>query len=384
MANPTTPLVGACLAAFDGTTWDRVTNGGGVEATALRVTVANDSTGLISVDDNAGSLTVDGTVTANAGTGTFTTSDTATLVDDAGFSAGSSRVMTIGAILDDVGPDTIDEEDIGAVRMSANRNLYVRIRDNAGNERGLNIDASGRALVDASGVAVPVTDNAGSLTVDNAQLSVVGSGTEAAAMRVTIATDSTGVLSVDDNGGLLTVDGTVSVNLNAGTNTNEVVGDAAHDAAAAGNPVAIGGISQDMDDTAPPNQVSAEGEATRLACDRDGALFVRPFGPRIWSYHENSSSALTDAEVHAAPAAGLSLYVGTIIVSTGAATAMNIFLEEGASTVLGPWYLEAVSGRGLALQFNPPKKITAATALTITTSAAIAHSIDITGHTAAG
>lgn len=37
--------------------------GGGVESTALRVTIANDSTGLLSVDDNGSSLTVD-----NAGT----------------------------------------------------------------------------------------------------------------------------------------------------------------------------------------------------------------------------------------------------------------------------------------------------------------------------
>jgi hypothetical protein len=39
------------------------TTGGGTEATALRVTLANDSTGLVSVDDNGGALTVD-----NAGT----------------------------------------------------------------------------------------------------------------------------------------------------------------------------------------------------------------------------------------------------------------------------------------------------------------------------
>jgi hypothetical protein len=36
--------------------------GGGVEASALRVTIANDSTGVVSVDDNGGALTVDGTV----------------------------------------------------------------------------------------------------------------------------------------------------------------------------------------------------------------------------------------------------------------------------------------------------------------------------------
>lgn len=41
-----------------------------------------------------------------------------------------------------------------------------------------------------------------------APLNVVGGGTEAAALRVTIANDSTGLLSVDDNGSSLTVDTT--------------------------------------------------------------------------------------------------------------------------------------------------------------------------------
>ena len=36
--------------------------------------------------------------------------------------------------------------------------------------------------------------------------SVVGGGTEATAQRVTIASDSTGVVSVDDNGGSITTD----------------------------------------------------------------------------------------------------------------------------------------------------------------------------------
>lgn len=46
--------------------------------------------------------------------------------------------------------------------------------------------------------------------VTNTVLSVVGGGTEATAQRVTIASDSTGVLSIDDNGGSLTIDGTVA------------------------------------------------------------------------------------------------------------------------------------------------------------------------------
>jgi len=183
----------------------------------------------------------------------------------------------------------------------------------------------------------------------------------------------------------ISISGTVTVQQSTAANLNaEVVGDIAHDSAIAGNPIAVGGVSQDMDDTAPPNRVSAENDATRIATDRDGTQFVHPHGPQIWSYHSNGSAALTDASVHAAPGAGLSLYVTSIVVSTGAATALNVFFEEGSTIVLGPYYLEAVAGRGLALFFQVPKKITANTALTVTTSAAIAQCVDVMGFTASG
>jgi hypothetical protein len=70
-----------------------------------------------------------------------------------------------------------------------------------------NVDAGTQRVVLASDQAVvSVDDNSGSLTVDNAALSVTGGGVEASALRVTIANDSTGVVSVDDNGGNLSVD----------------------------------------------------------------------------------------------------------------------------------------------------------------------------------
>ena len=175
-----------------------------------------------------------------------------------------------------------------------------------------------------------------------------------------------------------------NVTLASTTNTIEVVGDIAHDTGVGGNPVQVAGASITMGDSAPGNRVNAAADVTRIATCLDGGVYVHPHGPQVWSYHENSSSALTDATVHAAPGAGLSLYVTDIIVSTGAATALNVFFEEGASTVLGPYYLEAVAGRGFHIRFATPKKITANTALTVTTSAAIAHSIDVTGFTAAG
>lgn len=78
-----------------------------------------------------------------------------------------------------------------------------------------NVDTDGdyaTLLQDANGrLYVQIHDGGNSITVDNTTLSVVGGGTEATALRVTIASDSTGVLSIDDNGGSITVDGTVTV-----------------------------------------------------------------------------------------------------------------------------------------------------------------------------
>jgi hypothetical protein len=58
-----------------------------------------------------------------------------------------------------------------------------------------------------------------------------------------------------------------NVTLAAGTNTNEVVGDVAHDAAAAGNPLLVGGYAS----AAAPADVSADGDAVRAWRLRNGA-----------------------------------------------------------------------------------------------------------------
>jgi len=216
--------------------------------------------------------------------------------------------------------------------------------------------------------------------VDNAVLDAIDAVLDTINAKLVSGTDigDVDILSIatgDNNIGNVDI-----VSLPASTNTLEVVGDAAHAATIAGNPVSIGGVSQDMDDTAPPNRTGVvEGEACRIATDFDGGLFAHPHGPQVWSYHADGTSALTDASVHADPGVGLSIYITDIVCSTGAATALNIFFEESTTKVLGPWYLEAVAGRGLSLHLQTPKKVTANTAVTVTTSAAIAHSVDVTG-----
>lgn len=55
-------------------------------------------------------------------------------------------------------------------------------------------------------------------TLDSSTAIAAGGGTEDGALRVTIASDSTGVVSIDDNGSAITVDGTVTANLSATDN----------------------------------------------------------------------------------------------------------------------------------------------------------------------
>lgn len=147
------------------------------------------------------------------------------------------------------GGDTIASDDIGGVK-------YQRVKLSCGADGsatdvtiGGGVEAAALRVTlasDSTGV-LSVDDNGASLTVDNAALSVVGGGVEATALRVTIASDSTGVVSVDDNGGSLTIDGAVTVTGDALTALqlidNIVVTDDAAFTAASGQGVAIMGFA---------------------------------------------------------------------------------------------------------------------------------------------
>lgn len=81
------------------------------------------------------------------------------MIDDAAFTPGTTAITPMGALFDDVTPDSVNEGDGGVPRMSANRNLYTTIRDAAGNERGLNVDANGEIGVSALRSALPAGTN---------------------------------------------------------------------------------------------------------------------------------------------------------------------------------------------------------------------------------
>lgn len=106
------------------------------------------------------------------------------MADDAAFTPGTSSVTPMGATFDDVTPDSVNEGDIGAPRMSANRVLYGTIRDAAGNERGANVNASNELLVAIT------ANSAVNVAQVNGVTPLMGAGnTGTGSPRVTIATD---------------------------------------------------------------------------------------------------------------------------------------------------------------------------------------------------
>lgn len=113
--------------------------GGGVEAGALRVTIASDSTGVLSVDDNGANLSIDdggNSITVDNG-GTFAVQvDGAALTalqlidnvikqDDAAFAPSTDYVAMIGAQADESSTDSVNEGDAGALRITLDRKLIV-------------------------------------------------------------------------------------------------------------------------------------------------------------------------------------------------------------------------------------------------------------------
>jgi len=247
------------------------TTGGGTEATALRVTIASDSTGLVSVDDNAGSLTVDGTVTANAGTGNFNVVGTKS---SNGGAPGATNLGTLPAVANAAAP----------THTEANQ---VALRTNLAGDVAITLDSeavvlgAGAATIGAltANQSINVAQIAGTTTAVNN--GVVGAGVQ----RVTIASDSTGQVALAA-GTTTAVTQATAANLNA-----QVVGDVAHDGVDAGNPVKAGGRA--IAHGAAPTAVAAA-DRTNWYFNRHGIPFVLGGHMSTFSKESVFTTAQTD------------------------------------------------------------------------------------------
>ena len=161
------------------------------------------------------------------------------------------------------------------------------------------------------------------------------------------------------------------------------IGEVADDAAVTlGTQRAIvnGAVAVTMDGT-DPLAVSAEGDAAALRSDPNRILLVNQTHPRYFRAAADYASAQTNTSVVAAPGAGLSLWITDIIISNGA-TAGNITLLDGSGGSLLFEIYPAANG-GVAHSFRNPIKLTANTALVITSSTVTTHAVTVTGYIAA-
>jgi hypothetical protein len=186
----------------------------GTVSTITNVVHIDDNSSTISIDDAGGSITIDGTVAATqSGTwnvGTLSTITNVVHVDD------NSSTLSID---DGGGSITID----GSVSVSGAVDTELTTADldtGAGTDTravvGLVLAESGGGLLVGSAHPMPVHDNGTTISIDDAGGSITIDGT------VTI-TDGSGAISIDDNGGSITVDGSVTVTQATGTNLHAVI-----------------------------------------------------------------------------------------------------------------------------------------------------------------
>lgn len=277
-----------------------INSGNGTSTNALRVTLSSDSTGVVAVTDNAGSLTVDGTVAATQ-SGTWT-----------------------------VQPGN-----------TANTTAWK---------------------VDASSVAVPITDNSGSLTVDYAttgsgnatgalrvELANNGTGVLATVGAVTAitnalpaGTNAIGKLASNTGVTIGAVEiaaaqtlATVSTVTTCSTLTG---GGVAHDGADSGNPVKIGVKAE----TSPKGiTVVADGDRTDLYADADGMLMVKlaTSGADLISENVSNTNGTSTAFSNFTAVASTYNYV----------TAYSVFRTDAGTT---PIYVDFRDGTAGAIKWS--------------------------------
>ena len=253
-------------------------------------------------------------------------------VDDAGFTLGThSGMMMMGF----AGTQSVDANDAGAIAMETDGSVHIHDGGNTITVDGTvtaNLSATDNAVLDTiDAVLDTIKTDTGTIDSDTDAIKTAVEAVNQAAegaisattQRVTIATDDDGVAHLATIAGAVSTQMQVDVvaslpagsaaigklaansgvdigdvdvtSLPASTNTLEVVGDAAEDAAAAGNPLLAGGRYD-----APSNDNSTvrsldDNDVGALALDPTGALYVREHLGQAGSCFVSGTSAVTAA-----------------------------------------------------------------------------------------
>lgn len=245
--------------------------------------------------------------------------------------------------------DSTNGLDVDVTRVSGNVTVVQATAAN------LNATITGSVTVGAGTANIGDVDV---LTVP-APLSTSGGGTESSALRVTIASDSTGVLSVDDNGSSLTVDGTVGI-----SGVVDVEGNVAHDGADSGNPAKIGTRARSTVITSVASDDRADAVGTL-----QGYVVTYPYAlPQSSLTGTASSTAATDTAVIAAQGAGVTINVTTITIYNDSTTNTFVNIKDGSTTRL---VIPAPAKGGAMVTLPSPLRLTANTALNFASGSAV-------------
>lgn len=271
----------------------------------------------------------------------------------------------------DLTPRTLNSGDVGAVALDPDGAVHVSDGGNTITVDGT-ITANAGTNLNTSALATETT--AATIETNTDYGTVTGGGVEATALRVTIANDSTGLVSVDDGGGALTVDGTVTANAGTGTFTvdlganNDVQGATAHDAAVSGNPFLLAGEAR----TTTPTAV-ADGDVVRLQADDQGRLITEPHAPRDLTVH-NRITLTTTTETTLIAAGGAGVFHDLVFLSMSNESATEVRVDIADSTA-GTDRISmdlAADGGGAVIPFPVPMtQATANNNWTATLSAAV-------------
>jgi hypothetical protein len=281
------------------------------------------------------------------------------VADDADFTDGTTALTPIGGVYES-SPSTVTDGDIGMAGITETRALKVHVA--SGGVSGI-VDDAGFTAGTSEGVLMMGVASADTVDANDAGAIAM---TTARAMHVAVQNTVTVASHAVTNAGTFAVQAASA-------------GIAADDAGVSGNPVLLAGSSIQTDGT-DPGAVSAESDVATLRTDMQRNLLVNLTHPRFWHVSADYSGAQTNTSVKAAPGASLSLYITDLVISNGA-TAGNVTLLDGSGgTVLFEIY-PAING-GVSKEFRNPIKLTANTALCITSTTVTTHSIFVSGYIA--
>jgi hypothetical protein len=376
----------------------RDTAASGVGSDGDRDTLSTDASGRLHV--NVGNtVTVASHAVTNAGTFPVQAAQSGTWTVQPGNTANSTAWLVTGAggtfpVTDSGGSLTVDGTVGVSGTVTVDSELTTADLDTgAGTDTravvGLVFGASGGGTLVSTTNPLPVGDNGGSLTVDGSVslAAAIPAGTNnigdvdilsiAAGDNNIGNVDIASIAAGDNNIGNVDIVTMPNVTLAAGTNTNEVVGDAAHDAAAAGNPVLVAARANANEPTA----VSADGDVTHLWADLLGRLVVITGHPSPEAPATVNATASGNTTVIAAPGASLSLYICKGSIHNSGSANITAILQDGASGT-ARWAAELASeGGGSLFDFGARGwKLTANTLLNVNLSGAGDVRINITDY----